>query len=214
FRQQAVKFIGGIPHACGSGDSRFRRQKTVGNTRHTGQRFGLATGAKRIQINQFLIPAGSTAQVRLGNSHHIRFTELQNIIFGAIVGIGGFNQVGAARPHLAAFLRHAARRRDDADEPGQKHEAMLSITGEKYGNMLNHTSLMVRPPGITNAEWEDIVKELKNLSGGEESNPGMLPGSLSNIDPRLLDAKVLDPYKKQTTTVREFIKGWSYIRIS
>lgn len=103
---------------------------------------------------------------------------------------------------------------DDPDEPGQTHEAMLSITGEKYGNMLNHTSLLIRPAGMTNAEWEDIVKELKALSGGLEDNPGMKPGSIQNIDPRLLDAKVLDPYKKQTTTVREFIKGWSYIRIS
>ena len=31
---------------------------------------------------------------------------------------------------------------------------------------------------------------------------------------KLLDAKVLDPYKKEVTTVRQFIKGWSYIRIS
>ncbi|XOU94699.1 MAG: hypothetical protein ACNFW9_01390 [Candidatus Kerfeldbacteria bacterium] len=101
----------------------------------------------------------------------------------------------------------------DPDNPGHKYEGILSITGEKYGNMLNHTSLMIRPQGISNIEWESLVKELKKLSGGEESNPGIKGGDLKNVDPRLLDAKVLDPYKKEVTTVREFIKGWSYIRI-
>jgi len=103
---------------------------------------------------------------------------------------------------------------NDPDKPGQKHESILSITGEKYSNLLNHTSVMVRPPGVSNLEWDQIVKELKKLSGGAKSNPGIEPNKLQNIDPRLLDAKVLDPYKKEVTTVREFIKGWSYIRIS
>ncbi|MBI5037871.1 MAG: hypothetical protein HZC01_04180 [Candidatus Kerfeldbacteria bacterium] len=125
-----------------------------------------------------------------------------------------FGRCGDSMQWLERDLSGQLRLGDDADEPGQKHEAMLSITGEKYGNMLNHTSLLIRPAGITNAEWEDIVRELKQLSGGTEDNPGIQPGGLQNIDPRLLDAKVLDPYKKQITTVREFIKGWSYIRIS
>ncbi|MFH1236466.1 MAG: hypothetical protein V1685_06055 [Parcubacteria group bacterium] len=130
------------------------------------------------------------------------------------VDINQFGRCGDSMMWLERNLTANLNLGDDVDEPGQKHEAMLSITGEKYGNMLNHTSLMVRPPGMTNYEWEEIVKELKNLSGGAEGNPGMVPGTINNIDPRLLDAKVLDPYKKQVTTVREFIKGWSYIRIS
>jgi len=112
--------------------------------------------------------------------------------------------------NLAGYLHLG----DDPDQPGQKHEAILSITGERWGNTLNHTSLIIRPAGFTNAEWDDIVKELKARSGGSEDNPGIPPPQLTGIDPRLLDAKVLDPYKKQITTVREFIKGWSYIRIS
>lgn len=112
--------------------------------------------------------------------------------------------------NLAGYLHLG----DDPDEPGQKHEAILSITGEQWGNILNHTSLIIRPAGFTNAEWDDIVKELKTRSGGSKDNPGIPPPQLTGIDPRLLDAKVLDPYKKQVTTVREFIKGWSYIRIS
>lgn len=102
----------------------------------------------------------------------------------------------------------------DPDKPGQKHEGILSITGEKYSNLLNHTAIMIRPQGIPNQEWNDMVKELKKQSGGQKSNPGIEPDKLKNIDPRLLDAKVIDPYKKEITTVREFIKGWSYIRIS
>jgi hypothetical protein len=92
-----------------------------------------------------------------------------------------------------------------------KHsEAMLSITGEKYGNMINHVGLMVRPKGISNVAWADMVSELmsKTQKGGLSAN------DLKNVDPRLLDAKVLDPYFKKTLTVREFIKGWSVIKIS
>lgn len=125
-----------------------------------------------------------------------------------------FGRCGDSMQWLERDLSNQLQLGDDTDEPGQKHEAMLSITGEKYSNLLNHTSLLIRPQGISNSEWEDIVKELKQLSGGTEDNPGINPGNLQNIDSRLLDAKVLDPYKKQVTTVREFIKGWSYIRIS
>lgn len=102
----------------------------------------------------------------------------------------------------------------DLDNPGHKYEGILSITGEKYGNMLNHTSIMIRPPGISNFEWDDMIKDMKRLSGGDKGNSGIPAGEVKDIDPRLLDAKVLDPYKKEVTTVREFIKGWSYIRIS
>ena len=125
-----------------------------------------------------------------------------------------FGRCGDSMEWLERNLSSQLHLGDDPDEPGQKHEAMLSITGEKYGNLLNHTSLLIRPTGLANSEWEDIVKELKRLSGGSEDNPGLKPGQLQNIDPRLLDAKVLDPYKKQIITVREFMQGWSYIRIS
>lgn len=125
-----------------------------------------------------------------------------------------FGRCGDSMQWLERDLSNRLHLGDNPDEPGQKHEAMLSITGEKFSNLLNHTSLLIRPAGIANSEWEDIVKELKQLSGGAKDNPGIQPGNLQNVDPRLLDAKVLDPYKKQITTVREFIKGWSYIRIS
>ena len=130
------------------------------------------------------------------------------------VDIHQYGRCGDSMQWLERDLSRQLALGDNPDDPGQKHEAMLSITGEKYSNLLNHTALLIRPAGITNAEWEDIVKELKNLSGGLADNPGIKPGSLGNIDPRLLDAKVLDPYKKEVTTVRQFIKGWSYIRIS
>lgn len=92
----------------------------------------------------------------------------------------------------------------------KKSEAMLSITGEKYGNILNHTALIIRPSGYSNVEWGDAVQELmdKTRSGGLTKN------DLLYMDSRLLDAKVLDPYFKKITTVREFIKGWSVIKIS
>ncbi|MBU2235556.1 hypothetical protein KKA01_00680 [Patescibacteria group bacterium] len=103
---------------------------------------------------------------------------------------------------------------DDKTKVGQKHEAILSITGESYGNMLNHTSILVRPQGISNVAWEDLVKTLKTQSGGTKGNSGIANSNLKNIAPEIMDAKVLDPYKKEISTVREFIKGWSYIRIS
>jgi hypothetical protein len=92
----------------------------------------------------------------------------------------------------------------------KKSEVMLSITGEKYGNILNHTALIIRPSGYSNIEWGDAVQELmdKTRSGGLTKN------DLLYMDSRLLDAKVLDPYFKKITTVREFIKGWSVIKIS
>ncbi len=89
-------------------------------------------------------------------------------------------------------------------------EAMLSITGEKYGNMLNHTALIIRPQGYSNIAWADTVQEL--LSKTQQG--GLTKADLNGIDPKLLDAKVLDPYFKKTMTVREFIKGWSVIKIS
>ncbi len=92
----------------------------------------------------------------------------------------------------------------------KRSEAMLSITGEKYGNVLNHVGLMIRPKEISNIAWADIVSELiaKTQKGGMTKN------DLKNVDPRLLNAKILDPYFKKTTTVKEFIKGWSTIKIS
>lgn len=89
-------------------------------------------------------------------------------------------------------------------------EAMLSITGEKYGNLINHTALIVRPTGYSNMEWGDAVQELMNKT----RSGGLTKNDILNLDPKLLDAKVLDPYFKKTTTVREFIKGWSVIKIS
>ncbi len=130
------------------------------------------------------------------------------------VDINQYGRCGDSMQWLERDLSNYLQLNDNSDQPGQKHEAILSITGEKYSNLLNHTSLLIRPQGISNTEWEDIVVELKAKSGGSKDNPGIAPGNLDDIDPRLLDAKVLDPYKKQVTTVREFIKGWSYIRIS
>ncbi len=90
------------------------------------------------------------------------------------------------------------------------NEAILSITGEKYKNMLNHTALIIRPTGISNIAWADMVSELttKTRAGG------LTKSDIKNIDPQLLDATVLDPYFKKKTTVKEFIKGWSVIKIS
>lgn len=96
-------------------------------------------------------------------------------------------------------------------DDGKKREAMLSITGEKYWNAINHTALIVRPQGIGNDEWDGMVSTLMERSGTDD---GLDKSGIEGIDPRLLDAKVLDPYFRKTTTVREFIKGWSVIRIS
>ena len=96
------------------------------------------------------------------------------------------------------------------DKHDNKSEAVLSVTGEKYNNAINHTALIVRPAGFSNIEWADTVSELisKTQSGG------LTEADIRALDPRLLDAKVLDPYFKKQTTVREFIKGWSVIKIS
>jgi hypothetical protein len=98
-----------------------------------------------------------------------------------------------------------------SDDPEKKHEAMVSITGEKYWNTINHTSLIIRPQGLENSEWDEMVKKLQEQSGTEA---GLSETSLRAIDSRLLDAKVLDPYFRKTTTVKDFIRGWSVIRIS
>lgn len=92
----------------------------------------------------------------------------------------------------------------------KKSEAILSITGEKYGNVLNHTALMIRPQGVSNIEWADMVTQLmdKTRAGGLKAK------DLKYIDPRLMKAKVVDPYFKKTTTVEEFIKGWTVLKIS
>ena len=55
------------------------------------------------------------------------------------------------------------------------------------------------------------VKKLQEESGTEK---GLTESALKGIDPRLLDAKVLDPYYRSVRTVKDFIKGWSVIRIS
>lgn len=92
----------------------------------------------------------------------------------------------------------------------KKSEAILSITGEKYGNVLNHTALMIRPQGVSNIEWADMVTQLmdKTRAGGLKAK------DLKYIDPRLMKAKVIDPYFKKTLTVEEFIKGWTVLKIS
>jgi hypothetical protein len=97
------------------------------------------------------------------------------------------------------------------DEEGKKTEAMLSITGEKLWNTFNHTALIIRPQGIGNEEWAEAVGRLTDQSRGED---GLSEGRIKDIDPRLLEATVLDPYFRKTTTVKDFIKGWSVIRVS
>jgi hypothetical protein len=92
----------------------------------------------------------------------------------------------------------------------KRSEAMLSITGEKYGNLINHTALIIRPTGYSNIAWGDMVQELMDKT----RKGGLSKLDIQGIDPKLLDAKVLDPYFKKTMTVREFIKGWSVIKIS
>jgi hypothetical protein len=89
-------------------------------------------------------------------------------------------------------------------------EAMLSITGEKLDNTLNHTALMIRPTGMSNIEWADLVADLTVKTQGG----GLSKDDIANLDPRLLNATVLDPYFKKKITVEEFIKGWSVIKVS
>ena len=95
-------------------------------------------------------------------------------------------------------------------DEGVRQEAMLSITGEKYGNMINHTALLIRPQGVENEDWAEIIQLLVKKSG----EGGLNRADLSGVDPKILSAKVLDPYYKKVTTVEDFIKGWSVIRIS
>ena len=85
-------------------------------------------------------------------------------------------------------------------------EGMLSITGEKYANLINHTALIVRPQGVSNEEWGDLVKRLTEQSGGA----GVSRDEIRQIE----NALALDPYFKKITTVKEFVRGWSVVRIS
>ncbi len=95
-------------------------------------------------------------------------------------------------------------------DEGMQQEAILSITGEKYRNLINHTAILVRPTGVENDQWAQLIQLLVSKSGGD----GLRREDLNGIDPRLLQAKVIDPYYKKITTVEDFIRGWSVIRIS
>lgn len=123
------------------------------------------------------------------------------------VDINGYGRCGDSMLWLERNLSAAVKLNGKSDN---KSEAMLSITGESYGNTLNHTALFIRPQGMGNIEWADIVKELsqKTRAGGLSAK------DIEMIDPRLMDARVLDPYFQKKTTVRKFIKGWGVIKIS
>lgn len=92
----------------------------------------------------------------------------------------------------------------------KRQEAFLSITGENYGNITNHTAIMIRPQGITSLDWAEMVQIMLNKSGGD----GLTKDDIKTLDPALLTAKVIDPYFKKEMTVEQFISGWSVIRIS
>ncbi len=123
------------------------------------------------------------------------------------VDIHNYGRCGDSMQWLEENFKNALKLNGKKDNIS---EAMISITGEKYGNFLNHTAIMIRPAGISNIEWADMVKELTDKSG----NKGISGNDLKNLDPRLLNAKVLDPYFKKRMTVKEFIKGWSVVKIS
>lgn len=123
------------------------------------------------------------------------------------VDVHNFGRCGDSMMWLEDKLKNDLKLTTKNDKPS---EAMLSITGEKYGNFINHTALMIRPSGISNIEWADMVKTLTDKSGQK----GMSKNDLKNVDPRLLKVKVLDPYFKKVTTVEKFIEGWSVIKIS
>lgn len=93
-----------------------------------------------------------------------------------------------------------------------RQQAMLSITRE--GTILDHTSILIRPKGISNSEWADIVQTLNTKSSGEKGKGGLDKADIKQLDPRLLSARVIDPYYKKTYTLEEFIEGWPTIRIS
>ena len=93
-----------------------------------------------------------------------------------------------------------------------RQQAMLSITRE--GTILDHTSILIRPKGISNAEWTDIVQTLRTKSSGGKGEGGLDKADIKQLDPRLLNARVLDPYYKETCTLEEFIEGWPTTRIS
>ncbi len=94
-----------------------------------------------------------------------------------------------------------------SDDTTERQQAMVSITGEKGAD---HTSLMIRPIGMTNEEWGEIITELNAKSG----QGGLTKKDIEAINPALLQARVLDPYFKKVRTVEDFIAGWSTIRIS
>lgn len=97
-------------------------------------------------------------------------------------------------------------------EDGKKEEAMISITGEKYGGMLNHVGLIIRPEGLSNEEWNDFVLELRaGATGDKKKTKGISVRDMKTMDERILKARVLDPYFKKTSTVEEFMEGWSYV---
>lgn len=115
-------------------------------------------------------------------------------------------QFGRCGDSMAWLENELAGKIDLPTDTTKRQEAMLSITGEKGAD---HTALLIRPAGISNIEWADIVDKLTR-----GSDAGFSRSDLEAIDPKLLNAKVLDPYFKKVTTVEEFIKGWSNIKIS
>jgi len=115
-------------------------------------------------------------------------------------------QFGRCGDSMAWLENELAGKIDLPTDTTKRQEAMLSITGEKGAD---HTALMIRPTGYSNIEWADIIDQLTR-----GSDKGFSKADLENIDPKLLKAKVLDPYFKKITTVEDFIKGWSNIKIS
>ena len=89
-----------------------------------------------------------------------------------------------------------------------RQQAMLSITGET--GIADHTALLIRPAGITNSDWKEIVQTITAKSGEE----GLSKDDIKQLEPKLLNARVLDPYFKKSRTLEEFIKKWPTIRIS
>ena len=113
--------------------------------------------------------------------------------------------------HSMVWLEnHLAKKLGMSEDSKERQQAMLSITGEKY-YIFDHTALLIRPKGITNSEWANIVQTLVAKSLKKE---GLKKADIRQLNPRLLNARVLDPYYKKTRTVEEFIKDRSTIRIS
>jgi hypothetical protein len=94
----------------------------------------------------------------------------------------------------------------------ERQQAMLTITVEfRIANYLiaDHTALLIRPKGITNSDWKEIVQTI-NAEAGEE---GLSKDDIKQLAPTLLNARVLDPYFRESRTVEEFIKKWPTIKI-